>query len=349
MGGAGFVGSNLALAFRERYPSADIVALDNLRRRGSELNLPLLRAHGVRFQHGDIRMPDDLTDLDGSFDVMIEASAEPSVLAGLSGSPAYVLQSNLIGTLNCLEFARKRVGAIVFLSTSRVYSIAPLRALAMHTNDSRFELDEHQPVAGVSKAGISEMFPVDTARSIYGATKLASELMIQEYVASYGVRAVINRCGVIAGPGQFGKVDQGVFTLWVAHHHFGLPLQYTGFGGQGHQVRDLLHPADLFELVTRQIDSISAVSGETYNIGGGLDVSTSMSELTVHCQAISGRSVDIASNVETSPVDIPLYITDYRRANERFDWQPTRNVAAIVSSIAEWLRSNEHTLRPLFV
>ncbi|MBC8145974.1 MAG: NAD-dependent epimerase/dehydratase family protein [bacterium] len=347
-GGAGFVGSNLALAYRERYPDAEIVALDNLRRRGSELNLPILKSRNVVFQHGDIRSAADLFDLSGNFDLMVEASAEPSVLAGLDGSPAYVLQSNLVGTLNCLEFVRERVGALMFLSTSRVYSIAPLRAITLRETASRFVIDNEQLLAGLSADGIAEGFPVDTARSIYGATKLASELVIQEYAATYGVLAVINRCGVIAGPGQFGKVDQGVFTLWVANHYFGRPLQYTGFGGEGKQVRDLLHPRDLFELIEKQIASIDEISGQTFNVGGGTDVSTSMREMTEHCQTATGRKVEIASNPKTSPVDIPLYITDASRARERFDWKPTRGVATIVGEISSWLRDNEATLGPLF-
>jgi len=347
-GGAGFVGSRLALAYRERYPSASIVVLDNLRRRGSEINLPLFKERGIDFRHGDIRMIDDLTDLDGNFDVMLEASAEPSVLAGLDGSPAYVLQSNLVGTLNCLELARRRVGSLVFLSTSRVYSIRPLRELALRTAETRFELEIDQPVPGAGADGIAESFPTTSARSLYGATKLASELVIQEYVDTYGMKAVINRCGVIAGPGQFGKVDQGVFTLWVANHHFGRPLRYTGFGGAGHQVRDLLHPLDLFELIEKQLATPEALEGEIYNVGGGRAVSTSLCELTELCRTTTGREVPIASDLTTSPVDIPLYISDSRRASERFDWRAERTVGDIVGEIGSWLRENETALRPIF-
>jgi len=347
-GGAGFVGSSLALAWREREPAARIVVLDNLRRRGSELNLPRLAAHGIEFRHGDIRVADDLHDLDGSFDVMIEASAEPSVLAGLDGSPAYVLQANLAGTLNCLELARRRVGAMVFLSTSRVYSIKPLRELRLREESTRFELDEAQTHGGVSSDGIDESFTTRLPRSLYGATKLASELIIQEYVETFGLRAVIDRCGVIAGPGQFGKVDQGVFTLWVAAHHFGRALRYTGFGGTGKQVRDLLHPLDLFELVRRQVDRIESVAGEIYNVGGGREVSTSLLELTSACREATGREVEVAAEATTSTVDIPLYLSDARRARAEFDWRPERSVDTIVEEIAHWLRASEEELRPLF-
>jgi CDP-paratose 2-epimerase len=347
-GGAGFVGSSLARSFRERYPSSTVVALDNLRRRGSELNLASFRASGIEFQHGDIRHPGDLRDLEGNFDLMIEASAEPSVLAGLNGSPDYLLNSNLVGTLHCLEYARERVGNVIFLSTSRVYSIDPLRSIRLREGETRFEIREEQELPGIGPAGIRESFPVLQPRSLYGATKLASELIIHEYADSYGLSAVINRCGVIAGPGQFGKVDQGVFTLWVANHFFGKPLGYRGFGGSGKQVRDLLHPADLFDLIVRQLENVSQVRSKTFNIGGGVRVSTSLAELTSVCREIVGNQVPIASDPDTHSVDIPLYISDHAKATEQVGWEPRRTVRDIVTEIHAWLRANEAALRPIF-
>src|SRR5512136_1292110 len=119
-GGAGFIGSRLALFFQGELKSK-VHVLDNLRRRGSEINLISLKERGIHFTHGDIRQREDLMDLPGNFDLLIEASAEPSVLAGQDGSPSYVIGTNLLGTVNCLEFARHRTGAFLFLSTSRVY------------------------------------------------------------------------------------------------------------------------------------------------------------------------------------------------------------------------------------
>jgi CDP-paratose 2-epimerase len=347
-GGAGFVGSNLARYFKQEHPSADITVLDNLKRRGSEINLPLFKRLDIEFTHGDIRTFSDLEDLRGNYDIFIEASAEPSVLAGINDSPRYVLQTNLLGTLNCLEFARKRANTFVFLSTSRVYSIAPLRELCLLEAPTRFNIAETQNVTGISRQGISESFPVHLPRSLYGATKLASEMIIQEYVHTYGLRAIINRCGVIAGPGQFGKVDQGVFTLWIANHYFQIPLTYTGFGGIGKQVRDLLHPADLFSLIRKQLDKIDSCSGEIFNVGGGYEISTSLFELTTLCQEILGRKVLINNDLRTSPVDIPLYISDYSRAARTFDWQPEHSLRTLVEDIIRWIRENEEQLKHLF-
>ena len=344
-GGAGFVGSSLAYAFRDRNPASRVTVLDNLQRRGSEMNVPLLRERGIEFVHGDIRNRADLDKVACSYDVFIEAAAEPSVQAGLSGSPDDVLSTNLSGTLTCLEFARQHAAAFVFLSTSRVYSIEPLRRIKLVENEQRFDMAEDQEMSGVSRAGISEDFPTNRPRSFYGASKLASELIIQEYTAAYGMPAIIDRCGVIAGPGQFGKIDQGVFTFWMASHLYGQPLTYTGFGGSGKQVRDLLHPLDLFELIEQQLERIEQDSGETFNVGGGLQGSVSLRELTDLCREISGMEVPIGSDPETNPVDIPYYVSDHGKASAAFSWSPRRDARDIMTEIASWIRGNEDALR----
>jgi len=347
-GGAGFVGSRLAHLFKQLPHSPQVTVLDNLRRRGSELNLRGFKSAGIQFQHGDIRAPSDLEDLDGNFDLFIDASAEPSVLAGLNGSPRYVLGANLEGTLHCLEFARRRCSALVFLSTSRVYSIEPLKQIELAKTATRFTPAAGQSMPGLTAAGISEDFSTATARSLYGATKLASELIVQEYAHAYGLNAVINRCGVIAGPGQFGKVDQGVFTLWVANHFFGKPLRYTGFGGTGLQVRDLLHPDDLFDLLQLQVAQAARLRGGVFNVGGGEAISVSLREMTALCRESTGREVPVAEDPTTSAVDIPWYATDHGRATQEFGWRPTRNSSTIVQGITDWIRTNESEVKPLF-
>jgi CDP-paratose 2-epimerase len=347
-GGAGFVGSSLALAFRREDPAARVVAFDNLRRRGSELKLGLLRRHGVDFVHGDVRQPADLEALPGAFDWVIDASAEPSVRAGCDGSPAYVLDTNLVGTLHCLEFCRRRAGHLIFLSTSRVYSIERLRAIALEERATRFELASRQTLPGVSAHGLSEAFPTDRPRSFYGASKLASELLVQEYVAGAGLSALVDRCGVVAGPGQLGREDQGVFALWAARHHFRRELRYTGFGGAGKQVRDLLHPEDLFELILRQMSAIDAHRGAVFNVGGGPGGSTSLREWTAVCAELSGHDVEPASDPATHPVDVPYYVSDHRAATAAFDWKPRRGAREIAADLFAWLRAGEAELAGLF-
>ena len=345
-GGAGFVGSNLAILFKETWPKLGVTVLDSLKRRGSELNLPRLSAAGVEYRHGDVRSLDDFDDLP-TYDLMIDCSAEPSVQAGLEGSPRAVLDTNLVGTINCLEAARKRGAAFLFLSTSRIYPIQALNDLPFTETETRFRWDDEAGIPGYSARGIAEGFTLEGARSFYGTSKLAGEHLIQEYVCNYGMRALIDRCGVIAGPWQMGKVDQGVITLWVARHYFGRALRYTGFGGQGKQVRDVLHVHDLFDLLMLQLEVPECWDGRVYNAGGGNDGSVSLRELTELCVQETGKTVPIATVPETAGVDLRIYVTDARKALADFGWRPTRTPAKIVGDIRIWIEEHEQSLKSL--
>lgn len=345
-GGAGFVGASLVLSLKELRPATEIVALDNLHRSGSELNVPRLRAHGIDFVHGDIRNPGDL-ELAGPFDLLIECSAEPSVLAGYGGSPRYVIDTNLLGTVNCLEAAREQGAAFIFLSTSRVYPVEHLRRLDYEETETRFVLKEEQPMAGASAHGITEAFPLEGTRSMYGATKLCSEYLIQEYISMYGMKAVINRCSLISGPWQMGKVDQGVIVLWVARHIFGGALNYIGYEGRGKQVRDVLHIADLCRLIAHQIDHLDELSGELFNVGGGEEGSTSLLELTEICREVTGMHIQIDSDAGDRPADIPHFISDNSKVIAQTGWHPEHNVRRCVEDIHTWIKANEEVLKPI--
>jgi CDP-paratose 2-epimerase len=342
-GGCGFVGSNLAVKLKRKYPDYQVTALDNLKRRGSELNLSRLKQIGVRFLHGDIRIPGDL-DACGPIDLLIDAAAEPSVLAGLDSSTDYVIQTNLNGTINCLNFARKHKARFLFLSTSRVYPIQQLENIRFEETESRFRISEDQDVPGISVEGVSENFPLNGARSLYGSSKLASELFIQEYTELLGLQAVINRCGVITGPYQMGKVDQGVVVLWVARHFWKGPLKYFGYGGQGKQVRDILHIDDLFDLIDYQMHTFDQVQGITFNVGGGPEVSVSLKELSGICEEVTGNRINIGSVPETRQADIRIYITDNSKVSTLTGWKPKRGPQEIVEDIFHWIKENENQL-----
>lgn len=346
-GGAGFVGSNLALLLKRDLPDVTVVALDNLRRRGSELALARLRAGGVEFRHGDVRNPEDLDEA-GPFELLVDCSAEPSVHAGYDGSPAYVINTNLLGTVNCLEAARRRGADVVFLSTSRVYPIAPLRALPLERRGTRLVLPEGRSGPGWSADGVTSDFPLGGSRSIYGASKLASELLVEEYRAMYGLRTIVNRCGVLTGPWQLGKVDQGFVALWAARHLYGGTLGYSGFGGDGVQVRDILHVEDLHALLRLQIASLDRLSGGVFNVGGGLEGSVSLAELTDLCVRLTGRRVAISRQPDTRPADIPWYVTDTKAVAASTLWRPAHGVEAVVEDIVHWLTDHRSTLEPMF-
>jgi CDP-paratose 2-epimerase len=343
-GGAGFVGGNLACGLKSRYPELEIICLDNLHRRGSELHLPRLRAAGIRFVHGDIRHPGDFQAV-GSFDVLLECSAEPSVLAGYESQREYLLQTNLMGTIHCLEAALQQQAVVIFLSTSRVYPIEKLNDLAFEAAETRFRLAARQAIPGASSEGIAEEFPLDGPRSLYGASKLCSELLIQEYMGAFGMRAVINRCAVIAGPWQMGKVDQGIASWWLLAHQFGHPLSYIGYGGCGRQVRDVLHCDDLLDLIELQLARLDEVCGRTFNVGGGGENSLSLIELTELCRAVTGRSMTIGREEETRVGDVRIFITDHRRVTDALGWRPKRSSRRVLQDIHDWSRSRAEEIR----
>jgi CDP-paratose 2-epimerase len=343
-GGAGFVGSNVAISLAERHPNWEIVALDNLHRRGSELNPSRLERAGVRFVRGDVREPDDLGQF-GGVEVLIECSAEPAATSGLDGDTSFVFHTNLTGAYNCLELARREGSFFLFLSTSRVYPVAALNELVYSEGATRFELADEQPLPGASPAGISEDFPLEGARTLYGSTKLAAELMIAEYRAMFGLRAVIDRCGVIAGPWQMGKVDQGVFAHWLLSHRFGLPLSYIGYGGEGRQVRDLLHVDDLADLIEAQLTDRERWDGEVVNVGGGPEISLSLLETTTLCRELTGAEVPISAEPQGRPGDVPVYLSDCTRLFERTDWRPRRSARQTLADLNEWIEGHSSELR----
>jgi CDP-paratose 2-epimerase len=344
-GGAGFVGANLAVGLAARHPDWELTALDNLYRRGSELNLPRLEAAGVDFVRADVRDRDALLALP-AFDALVECSAEPSALMEPDGDTAYPVETNLLGAYNCLELARRDGAQFVFLSTSRVYPYRALGGVAIRESETRLEIAPAQELPGISPAGVSEDFPLAGPRTLYGATKLAAELLIAEYGARFGVPTVVDRCGVIAGPWQMGRVDQGVFALWALHHHYGIPLSYIGYGGTGKQVRDLIHVEDLCELIELQLADPGAWDGATLNVGGGAECSLSLLETTALCRELSGNEVPIGAQPDTRYGDVPVYISDCGRLHARTDWRPRRDARTVMADIFAWIEGNAETVGP---
>lgn len=345
-GGCGFVGSNIALKLKQDYPAAKIIALDNLKRRGSELNISRLREADIQFIHGDIRNPEDFNAI-GEISVLIEAAAEPSVLSGIDSTPDYVLNSNLVGTINCLNFATKHKAKFIFLSTSRIYPIKALNEVAYTEGETRFELSIKQSMPGVSEKGISEQFPLNGARSFYGTSKLASEMLIAEYTEFYGMKSVINRCGVITGPWQMGKIDQGVVVLWLAKHFWKNDLSYIGFGGTGKQLRDVIHISDLYDLVKIQLNDTDTFNNQIFNVGGGNEVSVSLQELTALSEEITGNKIKINKVPENRLADIPVYITDNSKITELCGWKPRIGAKETLTDIFEWIKSNENLVKQI--
>lgn len=346
-GGAGFVGSHIATRLKESKEDITVIALDNLKRRGSELNLPRLKRYGVRFLHGDIRNKEDLESV-GKVGCIVECSAEASILSAYEGAAGYVLNTNLFGTINCLEIAKRFGADFVFLSTSRVYPIAATNSIRCTSTKTRYEIGKEQELPGVSEKGISETFSLCGTRSLYGATKLCSELIIQEYLSTYDMKGIINRCSLLTGPWQMGKIDQGVIALWVAKHLFEDELNYIGFGGEGKQVRDILHIDDFLSLLTVQLEKLNDISGQVFNVGGGKKNSLSLQELTGLCRRYTGNTIRIGRIAENRPGDIRIYITDHSLISRTLGWEPVIGCEQIIQEITDWIRAHMELLRPIF-
>lgn len=344
-GGLGFVGSNLAQKIKSHYPDARVIVFDNMYRKGSELNITRLKKIGIEFKKGDVRKREDFV-FGGKIDLIIECAAEPSVMAGVGESPLYAVDTNLNGAINCLELARANSSSLIFLSTSRVYPVQELVEIKLTEAPTRFEIASRQKLRGISSFGVSEDFPLGNVRTLYGATKLAAEFMIKEYAENYHIPSVINRCGVITGPWQFGKVDQGVFSLWVARHIYkNRKLSYIGFGGTGKQVRDFIHIDDLFDVIKFDMNNLAKWRGEIFNIGGGRKHSLSLLELTELCQSLSGVKLEVESIKENRVGDIPLYITDSRKFQKVSGWKPRIGSREAVKSLFDWMNENKELLR----
>lgn len=336
----GFAGSHLARSLSQLIAGVEIVGLDNLLRPGSETNrAPLIEA-GVKYVHGDLRMRSDI-DLLPACDWVIDAAANPSVLAGVDGrsSSRQLAEHNLGGTLNILEYCRAHKAGVILLSTSRVYSVRDLAALPVRPERNAFVLDPAAPrTTGVSPAGIDETFSVRQPISLYGATKLSSEIMALEYGATFGFPVWINRCGVLAGAGQFGTAEQGIFSYWLHAHAARLPLRYIGFGGHGYQVRDAFHPADLAELLALQFRR-DPPEDPVYNVSGGAENSMSLAQLTAWCDDQFG-SHEPQPDLRPRPFDIPWLVLDHARVTRDLNWAPKRSLMAILEEISQHVRDN---------
>lgn len=331
----GFVGSTLAKAWLAAEDGLTIYGLDNFIRPGSEQNRQVLQRLGVKLVHGDIRQPSDFETLP-AVDLVIDAAANPSVLAGIDGqaSSRQLLEHNLLGTINILEYCKRHGAGFILLSTSRVYAIAPLAGAAVTSVGQAFRLAPNQELPpGLSAAGVNETFSTASPISLYGSSKLASEILALEYGATFDFPVWINRCGVLAGAGQFGRADQGIFAYWINAWQRRQPLNYIGFGGNGHQVRDCLHPRDLVPLLRQQAAAGTATVPRLINLGGGVASAMSLAELSGWCAGRFGAH-DVGSVAEVRRFDIPWMVLDATQASEVWGWQPQTPVRSILEEIA---------------
>ena len=355
-GVCGFVGSCVAKALQARHPDWTLCGLDNFSRPGSRRNQPILRNLGIEVFDADLRDRDFASHLP-KCDWVIDCAANPSVLAGLtSKSPSLeVMDHNLIGTVHLLEYCKTHRSGLVLVSTSRVYSAARLSQLPVsvildaYVPDAATLREAASPESawfGLSERGMNESFSDTPPLSLYGVSKRASELISMEYASAFDFPLFINRCGVMAGAGQFGKPDQGIVAFWIHSWFEGKPLAYIGFDGMGHQVRDCLHPEDLAQLLDLQISSSPGFSGPRLcNVSGGIDSAFSLRQLSAWCERRwptqeTQRHSQVKSIFDARPYDAPWIVLDSGLAKAIWHWQAKRTNESIWEEIAQ--HAEEH-------
>jgi len=329
-GGCGFVGTNIALYLNTK--GFNVSSLDNLSRKGSLYNFSLLKKKKIVNYKFDISNYNYIKKLP-KFDLIIDCCAEASVEISRKDLDR-VFNTNLIGTLNILKKVKNDNSLIIFLSSSRVYSIN--------------ELNKNYKIGNKQKELIDINFPKSKPRSIYGFTKLASEMLIEEFSYAFNIKYIINRCGVISGPLQFGKQDQGFVSLWVSSYIFKKNLYYIGYNGSGKQMRDVLHIFDLCKLILLQIKNFKKINNLIFNVGGSNYSSTNLKSLSKICEEITGNKIKIKKIKKTSIYDIPWYCSDNSKVSKAYNWKPEKNIKDIVNDVYKWLKANKNLLKKYF-
>ena len=332
----GFAGSCIAEGLLDFDPSFELLGFDNLSRAGSQLNVERLRRRGVKFIHADARSVTDL-ELIPPIHWVIDAAANPSVLAGVDGqtSSRQLIEHNLYGTVNLLELAKRHCAGFILLSTSRVYSLCELSKIPLIVRDHAFRPDPTALLpSGLTVEGVAENFCTAPPVSLYGVSKLASEYVALEYGETFGLPIWINRCGVLAGAGQFGHADQGIFSFWINAYLRRIPLNYIGWGGTGYQTRDCLHPRDLVPMLHKQMTDGGSDKPRLVNFGGGKQNSMSLARLSQWCSDRFGVH-HVGSEHARRKFDVPWLVLDSRLAREIWSWQPAISLEMILEEIAQ--------------
>ncbi|HET6445357.1 MAG TPA: NAD-dependent epimerase/dehydratase family protein [candidate division Zixibacteria bacterium] len=328
-GGAGFIGCNSADHYLKR--GHDVVVYDNLSRPGSQRNLEWLHGqHGddLRFAKGDVRDFDHLSrEIDGS-DVVLHLASQVAVTTSIE-DPREDFEVNALGTFNVLEAVRNHCpqAVVLYASTNKVYGA--LENVKINELASRHEFAEFVD-------GIPENFPLDF-HSPYGCSKGAGDQYVIDYARIYGLKTVSLRQSCIYGERQFGVEDQG----WIAHliiaAYLNRPLNIYG---DGKQVRDVLHIADLLRAYDSAIEHADEVSGGAINIGGGPSNTLSIwAEFQVILESLLGHPVE-ASFDSWRAGDQLVYVSDIQRAKLLLDWQPEVPFETGIKSLYDWIAAN---------
>ena len=329
-GGCGFVGTNLAIYLQKELKNYSIYSVDILKKNYSKFNLDILKKKKIINYKIDITS-DKFLKIKKKFDFIIDCSADPAVEDSRKNT-IREFNNNLTTTLNILEKTKKDKSNIIFISSSRVYPIIESNRKFQFRSNSRF--DENTTTNGI--------------KSIYGYTKYASELLIEEYSYIFNIKYIINRSGIITGPLQFGKVEQGLISLWLWKHLNNLRLNYIGYGGKGSQIRDILYVDDFSLLIKKQILAFSKIKNELFCIGGGKNNSLTLKQLTEKCQKLTKKYPKIKSKPKTSKYDIPIFISSNKKIKRCYNWVPKTNIDNILKFNLNWLKKDYKKIKKFF-
>jgi len=329
-GGAGFIGSNWASRLL-KTTEARVHIFDNLSRRGVLHNVTWLRrvagdSDQLKITVGDVR---DATLVHRAVQPATEVynfAAQVAVTTSID-DPREDFEINVGGTLNILEAARKsgRKPFLLFTSTNKVYG---------HLMSQRLTaLPKRYWCAG--DPGVSESQPLDFF-SPYGCSKGAADQYVHDYSRMFGLPTVVFRMSCIAGPRQFGTEDQG----WVAHFLYSaLQGRPVIIYGDGRQVRDVLYVEDLLQAFESVRERVETAGGEVYNVGGGLENSTSLLEIISEIESITGKKLRYTIE-QPRPGDQPFYVTNFSKLHRHTGWQPKVSVPHILENMSAWWKAN---------
>ncbi len=328
-GGCGFIGSNLVNRLLAR--GEDVVAFDNLSRRGSEKNAAWLESlHGDKFKlmRGDIRDAEAIKNAARDADVIYHLAAQVAVTTSVT-DPRTDFDINALGTFNALEAARAsgHNPMFIFASTNKVYG--EMSDLPIVELPTRYMYRDIQ--------GFGEGQPLDF-HSPYGCSKGAADQYVHDYARIYGLRSVVFRQSAIYGIRQFGVEDQGWLAWFVIAAVLGRPITIYG---NGKQVRDMLNVQDLLDAYDAAVAHIDRTAGQVYNMGGGLSRTTSVwTEFGPRLEKLLGHPIPVSYG-DWRPGDQKVCVYDVSRAERELDWKQKYDLDRGIQELCRWVVENK--------
>ena len=344
-GSTGLVGSEVAMFFKDKFDL--ILGIDNNMRAeffgedaSTEWNRKRLEETIPNYKHYDVDIRDEkavekiFLKYNEDIDVVIHAAAQPSH-DWAAKDPLKDFTVNANGTLVLLEMTRQYVpnAVFIFTSTNKVYGDIP-NSLPLNELESRWEIDEKHPYF---EEGIDESMSIDNCKhSLFGASKVAADVAVQEYGKYFGMRTACFRGGCLTGPNHSGTQLHGFLSYLMKCAITG--DQYTVFGYKGKQVRDNIHSFDLANMFWNFYQNPR--SGEIYNTGGARHSNCSILEAIQICEEITGNRMNYNYSDTNRIGDHIWYISDIRKFKSHYpEWDFQYNLHDILGQIYEGMKN----------